>query len=300
MKQLSKMLSKIYNKTHEFATDNTRMKYVLVGLLGIAMITTLIPSNKPSETKDYARNTVRIVNLQMTGGGTGVILSSSKMESLVLTNKHVCGVAEEGGFIVTHDARYLISEYKTSNAHDICIAKVRANLNARTEVASYPPELYSDSYVAGHPRLMPFTLVKGHFSDRIAVPILESIRRCTEKEIMHPELGRYCEAIGGIPVFKVYDAQFITNTIQPGNSGSAVYNSAGEIAGLVFASGSRELSYAIIVPQEYINNFLNNEMQKLEWTIPHQKTLEERENSQTRKADEEDLEKLRELSRRKN
>jgi len=251
---------------------------------------------RPNTTEQYAKATVAVLNLQGNSGGTGVILHSDKLESIILTNRHVCGVVDEGGFIAQQNGRYLVTEFKKSNTHDLCLIKVRNNLKVNTEVAEEAPELYSEATVAGHPRLAPFTMVKGHFSSKVVIPIITGIRKCTPMEEESLETQGYCRMLGGMPVVEVYDSQYTSDTIQPGNSGSAVYNSQGQIAGLVFASNSRELSYSYIVPQEYVYNFVHSEARTLEWVKPHFKTPEERVN-EVRRVTEKDLEILKRIEK---
>lgn len=43
----------------------------------------------------------------------------------------------------------------------------------------------------------------------------------------------------------------------PGSSGSMVLNENNELSGLVFAGLGRDISYALIVPTEYIIDFLS-------------------------------------------
>ncbi len=76
---------------------------------------------------------------------------------------------------------------------------------------------------------------------------------------------------GGLPVITTYQARVTSNFIQPGSSGSAVFNSDGYIAGLVFA-GSGPISWAHIVPAEYVNYFVNKESKLLEASKPEEGT----------------------------
>jgi hypothetical protein len=97
------------------------------------------------------------------------------------------------------------------------------------------------------------------------VDILTEITPCKEEDVKANPL--MCLFFGGIPRVSTYEAQLVTATIQPGSSGSAVYNSRGEIAGLVFA-GAGDLGYAIVVPYEFVANFLENEQHVIPYTKP--------------------------------
>jgi hypothetical protein len=52
------------------------------------------------------------------------------------------------------------------------------------------------------------------------------------------------------------DARVVSNLIQPGSSGSGVFNQQGELIGVVFAGASRDFSFGFIVPQEYVLDFV--------------------------------------------
>ena len=80
---------------------------------------------------------------------------------------------------------------------------------------------------------------------------------------MESDLQFICVMLGGLPVIKNYEAQPISATIQPGSSGSAVFDSNGHIAGLVFA-GSGDIGYGFVVPQEYVKYFVEEEVQFLQ------------------------------------
>jgi len=87
------------------------------------------------------------------------------------------------------------------------------------------------------------------------------IRPCNEAEASGP-LSIACIIFGGMPVVKSYESVLVTATIMPGSSGSGVYNSSGELAGVVFA-GSKDFGYAWTVPYEQVLNFLYHEHQHL-------------------------------------
>lgn len=219
----------------------------------------------PSSTSEYASTIVMIMNKEETGGGTGVVWHSSKNESLILTNNHICEVTRYGGTIIKNGTKYPVIAQKESSEHDLCLIKINGDLNIETKVAISPPILYSKAVIAGYPHLLPETVVIGHFSKRHEITVQVGVRSCTLAE--YKENTMLC-AIEGAPILHDYDAQLVTATILPGNSGSPVFNDNGEIAGLVFASDSKELSYAEIVPQEYLKNFILKEIPKLTWTIP--------------------------------
>lgn len=240
-------------------------------LVIIGVTATVIRDIKRNKTNanldgDIAKTTAMITNLNGNSGGTGVVLKSENTQSTILTNAHVCGVVKNGGMVTTDNKRALVTSYKVSEMHDLCLITVNNNLNINTKVATEAPKIYSSSVVAGHPGLLPTIVNRGHFGDHEVITIMVGIRECKQEDL-DSELGIVCMFLGGIPILKNYEAQVVSNTIMPGSSGSAVFDSNGNIAGLVFA-GSGQLSYGHIVPQEYVQNFIEQEVDMLKEQKP--------------------------------
>lgn len=261
---LKKLLKKHRDKLDSLKNNKTK---AIAGLLVAALLLNSLTDNylRPDTAAEYAETSVKIVRKDERGGGSGVILKSEAAESQILTNAHVCGVIDKGGFVIRANGdRYLIASYKLSKQHDLCLIKVKANLHVNTKVAKNKPEQYSKAAISGHPALLPHTLTHGYFSGDMVIDVMTGMRPCTKEEMQKNPFQ--CILGGGIPEVKNYESQLVTGTILPGSSGSAVFDENGEIAGLVFASNSRGLSYAFIVPQPYVHNFVNQEASTIEWT----------------------------------
>ena len=253
-------------------------KRKLFGMLGFMLLVSLVfhsltPTDylRPKTTEEFARTSVMITNLAKNSGGSGVILSSKFNESIILTNRHVCELARQGGYVIKEDKEYRVAAIKPAKSHDMCEVKVNANLGINTKVAENAPRIYSDAYISGHPSLYPHVLTKGSFSGHMEIQIMVDSRACTDKELEEikrkKEFGKFMMCMMfGMPIIETYDSQLVSATILPGSSGSAVFDENGEIAGLAFASRSRELSYALIVPQSYVHKFVTEEAPKMEWT----------------------------------
>ena len=218
------------------------------------------------ESSKFRDVSVKITNEKMNSGGTGSILSSSSKGSVILTNKHVCAVVEEGGRVVTPSNNYKVDAYKKFTAHDLCLVRVRENLHQSLEVAAFSPQAPQKSFVTGHPRLMPNIITEGHFSDELVVRILIGIRDCTAKERKADPF--VCDFLG-FPSTQDYHSQMVSNLIQPGKSGSAVLNADGELSGVVFA-GRGELGFGIIVPHIHVIMFLATQ-NWYSWKTPNKK-----------------------------
>lgn len=238
------------------------VKYIVAGFLALAGCTLISIGGQsrapkiPVTNADYAKTAVMIMASNMRSGGTGSILDSHPGASHILTNKHVCQLVQTGGTVVTDNGNtYPVESFRVYKKHDLCLIEVLSDLGINIKVASEPPSPYEPSLVVGHPQLLPTIFTTGHFSQRRTVDVMVDIKPCTGKESDEDAIG--CMFLGGIPVVKTFQSQVTSSLIMPGSSGSAVYNSKGELSAVVFA-GSQGLSYGFLVPWEYVNDFLNH------------------------------------------
>lgn len=212
--------------------------------------------------------TVMITNIAKNSGGSGVILQSNNSESLVLTNGHVCGVVKFGGIVTSSSGvPAFVTNYKVSKVHDLCLISVSSDLQAKTQLAYTPPKKYDKATISGHPRLLPNIVTFGHFSDKRIVQVMMGARDCTSEEYTNPDTALFCLLVGKLPVVRTFEAIVVSATIQPGSSGSGVFNSDHRLSALVFA-GSGDLGYAMAVPYEYIDFFINQELSGLPLETP--------------------------------
>jgi S1-C subfamily serine protease len=212
----------------------------------------------PKTPAEFAKTSVMVTDFNKTTGGTGVILKSSKHESIILTNKHVCGLIEHGGIITTSNRdEVVIDEYKKYPLHDLCLIKVKRDLGINTSIAKSSILDFEKAFISGHPALLPHVLTTGNFSKYMSINIMVATSKCDKTE--YGINKEYCEIYHSKPIFQTFSTQLVTGTILPGSSGSAVFNDNGEISGLVFAGNADGLSYAFIVPLPYISDFIESE-----------------------------------------
>lgn len=223
---------------------------------------------KPTTNSEYSATSVMITRYDGRAGGSGVIVSSDRGQSKVLTNAHVCNLLNKGGIVRSDHYKSIVKTYQVSNHHDLCLITTNTNFHVNTVVSDKNPEVYDDAIVSGHPHLLPNIITKGHFSQKEIINIISGFAPCTDADYTDPDNGDYCSILGMIPLIKSYEAQVVSATIMPGSSGSAVFNTKGEISGLVFA-GSGEFGYGLIVPQEYISTFFDLELADLPFVYPN-------------------------------
>lgn len=249
---------------------NTKNTLILGSVLVVAIaffIALKTVTVKPKNGQEYSFVSVMITRYDGRSGGSGVIISSSKNSSKILTNAHVCEVIKHGGIVRSDYTKGIVKNYKVSNIHDLCLITTNNNFKVNTLLAEDSPEIYEDAAVVGHPHLLPAIVTRGHFSQKELITILVGTRPCTDADRLNPNLDMFCGFFGLIPIVKTYEAQVVSSTIMPGSSGSPVFNSKGEIAGLVFA-GSGNFGYAMVVPFEYISNFFEYELDNLPSLVP--------------------------------
>lgn len=244
------------------------MKFSL-SLLSLALLvvgcSTSTDRTVASENTDA---TVMITNIAKNSGGSGVVLLSTSTESLVLTNGHVCAVVKFGGIVTSSSGiPAFVTHYKISKAHDLCLISVSSDLQARTSLAYSPPKKYDRAAISGHPRLLPNIVTFGHFSDKRIVQVMMGARDCTSEEYTNPDTALFCLLAGKMPIVRTFEAIVVSATIQPGSSGSGVFNSEHRLSALVFA-GSGDLGYAMAVPYEYLDFFVNQELGTLPLESP--------------------------------
>lgn len=212
--------------------------------------------SRPKTVAEMKETSVRIMNQEATSGGTGSILKSDNTGSTILTNKHVCRLIEPGGIVDRSGKQYQVAEYKKFPNHDLCLIKIKENLGVNLKVAETLAKESSRSIVSGHPSLLPHIVTAGHLSEKMNIQLVAGIKPCTTKDLT--DTPEECFFFGGKPVMVDLEAQLISNLIKPGNSGSAVFNSDGELIGVVFAGSGRDFSYGLIVPQTFLTFFVKS------------------------------------------
>lgn len=194
-------------------------------------------------------------------GGTGFQVIAKSGRQYTMTNAHVCRIGESQGKLQAMDenGRYLnLSILEIASFADLCLLApnlLQPSLKVSDELDT---PLGASIFVAGHPKLMPLTITSGltvSFED-IIIGV---------GDIPEPE----CKKQGGrlVPsptifninaTYCVVDADAVRTSAQiyPGNSGSPLLNSSGEVVGVMFA-GSSEYIFSYAVRLRDVHRFLN-------------------------------------------
>lgn len=201
---------------------------------------------------------VKITNLEGNSGGSGAVLWSLPSRSLVLTNAHVCAIAEHGALIHSDalPTPVLAISYRVYAKHDLCALTVFADLNAHLDIAPTRPTTGDKVFVVGYPHLLPRKRLEGTIDGAMMASIAVGTRECTQEDLTDPQKMPYCVISGRLPIIRNYEVQSLSVLISPGNSGSPVLNEAGQLVGVVFAEQGNP-GWAFEVPYQYVSDFLN-------------------------------------------
>lgn len=228
-----------------------QIKITAIFVLSLILIKT-IANAEDLKVSDLRKSSVRIYNPEKNSGGTGAVIKSTEHGSKILTNKHVCRLIEQGGVVNREGEDYEITHYKKFADHDLCLVAIKEQLKVNTVISKDKANISDVVYVSGHPNLLPHIVTKGHLSDVVSIKLVVGMRPCKKNDV-----SLKCMFFGGFPVVRKFESQVVSNLIKPGSSGSAVFNTKGEIVGVVFAGSGRNFSHGFIVPQKYIHYFLS-------------------------------------------
>ncbi len=195
-------------------------------------------AERPEDFQRIAKDRVFKVLIQTfngVGGGTASLVHTKK-GNVILTNKHICEASEAGIITMLEQdgKRYYTEVLRMSQTTDLCLLKIPQDLkNERAyELAPKQPEKETPVYVFGHPYLEPLTENHGRYRHEFVLP--------EEKNEKYVLTGIYA---GRLSFF-----------IRPGNSGSPVINSDGDLVGVVFAVDQLG---GLAIPWISVVNFLN-------------------------------------------
>ena len=188
-------------------------------------------------------------------GGTGFLAKMPSGRTLMVSNRHVCEVAENG-LIAAHypdnpSRSTVIKVIESSSVTDLCLLEGIPGIEGMPVAKFYNPK--KRIAVVGHPRLQPATFTEGYAYSRETVKAMEpvSAKECKQK------IESIDTLFGPIPVcVEELEAWKSTVVILPGSSGSPVFNAEAEIVGVMFA-GEEETHWGIFVPIEDLKAFIS-------------------------------------------
>lgn len=175
------------------------------------------------------------------GGGTGFLVVTPNQGTVIVTNRHVCETADEEGthFLLEQGpAVWVAPLVMKSKKTDLCIIKPpKEVLDTRTgfELSATKPKAGEYVQVYGHPFLRPLTHTFGKYVNEAREPL---------GMLGTPFAPDFVMLIGRLD-FMVF----------PGNSGSPLLNSLGDVVGVIFAMEGASRN-GLFVPVSELRTFL--------------------------------------------
>lgn len=209
---------------------------------------------------EVGESVVQVLALDRDGGGTGFAVKAKSGKEFIMTNRHVCEVADPSGKvrIKIADKKFVTRRviYR-DNKHDLCLIQGIEGLA--------PLSIGSDQnkgellYVVGHPGLRQLTTSVGEYIGRKEIELLFDVptRELCPGRVL--ELNAMQQFVYGIEFacLKKFDSLSTTAVIYGGNSGSPVVNKWGNLIGVAFAGNTQQERDNFLVPLSYVTNVLN-------------------------------------------
>lgn len=187
------------------------------------------------------------------GSGTGFFIRHYNRK-LLITNRHVCNMTK--GNHLFSKGKYGVMVHKIIkrySKHDLCA--LEAPNHVRILSLSLDGNINQKVHLVGHPRGTFKTLESGRMLGRESI-LLEAIKgqKC-DKKIKLPPLYQFLT--GKKTICLVYYDSYYSNVVSfPGNSGSPVMTSWGNVVGVLFAGNRQVEAASFIVPVKYLKLFL--------------------------------------------
>ena len=237
-------------------------------LLGAGAFTLLPNGNDPKKASVF------ITNYQGNSGGSGAVISIKDGKSTVLTNKHVCEVVKNGGYVRDSEgSNHVVETIRMSKDHDLCLVTVNKELPSKLDLSKKAADNFEKVTTVGHPRLLPTTITQGHAGPVIDISVVTGSKECpSSPEGLSDDEIFSCMFFGKLPIISKLPAQYTTTMIQPGSSGSPTVNESGDIIGVIFA-GSGDIGFGFMVPYTFVKNFLQGSDNSEEIKVSKEVTL---------------------------
>lgn len=212
------------------------MKFILLTLL-LAVSCGQEPSRSPAvEPFDIARDAVaphvvpmRVLSLNNEIYGTGFYIKYLN-RTFILTNAHVCAISYELKIFPKIQFGNMIEDViAIDTEHDLCLVSSSRASGLELSLSSLDP--MEKIFLVGYPRGLEKTIREG----RLISSMFEVIPWVKNTPIR---------------------IQQISATAYPGNSGSPITNTSGEVVGVLFAGDESYPHEPYVVPLEAIHKFL--------------------------------------------
>lgn len=253
------MLKKMYNKNKKklIAIKKLTLKFLILASL-ILSLPIAVPSIYRKVLKNYVTGKlVYVVDINMGRGGTGFHVKGKSGKTYIMTNSHVCdGVGKNGNiFILTENSSLPVQRRIIENSvyTDLCLIEPIEGI----EGLSLSSGVSTGDIVhsIGHPSLYPSTMNSGEIITEtfITIPVSFDTENCN---LPKNKIVKARTFFGEMEMCAISVRSYLTNIESlPGNSGSPVVNSYGNVVAVLFA-GRNDNHWAILVSLKEIKTML--------------------------------------------
>lgn len=202
----------------------------------------------PEQRNEPQLSIVKVLNPEGTGGGTGFVVKTRKGKKVIVTNDHVCEVAQNNYAVIQGpDGKLSIKPIISRSAiRDLCLLE-GVDLPA-LPLGEKAPYQFEPLHVVGHPSLEPVTRSYGEYVSDTLIPFgLETEGgKCKNGELRQTLFGDICVV--------TMELSLTTVPVYPGNSGSPIFNSNNEVIGVI--NSTRQGFRGMFVPLIYLKAIL--------------------------------------------
>jgi S1-C subfamily serine protease len=193
------------------------------------------------------------------GSGSGFHVKAPSGQLYILTNEHVCALADKNRELIVQTPKHFIKRKIVAvySKHDLCLVEPIPGQKSGLELAGNLT-IGEDIILVGHPSGRPLTLSKGEFISKGSIMLIDfkikAAEGCSIKRGKWIEGGFFFPSVCLMP----HSAFGISSPAYPGNSGSPVVNKWGNVVGVLFAGNQSQLNDSYMVPFQELKNFLKD------------------------------------------
>lgn len=210
-------------------------------------------------------------------GGSGFHVQAESGETYILTNGHICLLADKNDMLEVHKGTDIVRKRKVVHRyknHDLCLVEGLPGVSGIT-IADEP---LSGDFVGliGHPGLRPLSLSRGEIIGKDKITLLFGMNmpesHCIGKYFSFEKLANqastteeekaalfymFLNASYSMCIAENIEAVMMNGISYGGNSGSPVVNFYGHLVGVLFAGGQQPTD-SYVVPLKEIKTLLKD------------------------------------------
>lgn len=227
---------------------------------GVVFGTSILTNLHNAYIRILGPTVVKLTNAAGTSGATGFVVKGASGKKYIMTNGHVCGLAENGQLVATkNDEQFSVTVSKKYAYSDLCALEARKYLGLAANIASNV-SIGETVYAIGHPLLEPTTVTSGEISGNMFVQVVvgENVAPadCSGPTYSLIDTSKSMYALMGINNICVRTINSYASSVPtaPGSSGSPITNIYGSVVAVEFAGNQYGRSYFVTL--EDLKDFL--------------------------------------------